>query len=123
MTDTIDAPQSGVGARIAVMIAAGLLFAYPVWSALGNVLYLPAYLQSQFGASPEQVPWVLLVSDLARPLLIFVAGVLVTWKRGAGAMALVLTTGFAVVSATALSTLAFEKEAELQLVIDFLTNS
>jgi hypothetical protein len=105
------------------MIAAGLLFAYPVWSAVGNLLYLPAYLQSQFGASPEQVPWVLLVSDVARPLLIFVAGVLVTWKRGAGAMALVLTTGFAVVSATALSTLAFEKEAELQLVIDFLTNS
>ena len=123
MTDTIHAPQSGVGARIAVMIAAGLLFAYPVWSAVGNLLYLPAYLQSQFGASPEQVPWVLLVSDVARPLLIFVAGVLVTWKRGAGAMALVLTTGFAVVSATALSTLAFEKEAELQLVIDFLTNS
>jgi hypothetical protein len=123
MTDTIDAPQSGVGARIVVMIAAGLLFAYPVWSAVGNLLYLPAYLQSQFGASPEQVPWVLLVSDVARPFLIFVAGVLVTWKRGAGAMALVLTTGFAVVSATALSTLAFEKEAELQLVIDFLTNS
>jgi hypothetical protein len=123
MTATIDSPQSGVGARIAVIIAAGLLFAYPVWSAVGNLLYLPAYLQSQFGASPEQVPWVLLVSDVARPLLIFVAGVLVTWKRGAGAMALVLTTGFAVVSATALSTLAFEKEAELQLVIDFLTNS
>jgi hypothetical protein len=123
MTDSIDAPQSGVGARIVVMIAAGLLFAYPAWSAVGNLLYLPAYLQSQFGASPEQVPWVLLVSDVVRPLLIFVAGVLVTWKRGAGAMALVLTTGFAVVSATALSTLAFEKEAELQLVIDFLTNS
>jgi hypothetical protein len=45
------------------------------------------------------------------------------WKRGAGAMALILTTGFAVVNATALSTLAFEKEVELRLVIDFLTSS
>jgi hypothetical protein len=122
MTGATDAPQSGIVARVVVMLAAGLLFTYPFWSALGNLINLPAYLQSQFGASPDQVPWLLLISDVARPVVIFLGGVLVTWKRGAGAMALVLTTGFAVVSATALSTLAFEKEVELRLVIDFLTN-
>ena len=36
-------------------------------------------------------------------------------------MALVLTAGFAVVNAVALSILAFEKEVELRIVIDFLT--
>ena len=122
MTATTDTPQSGIVARVAVVLTAGLLFTYPFWSALGNLINLPTYLQSQFGASPEQVPWLLLISDVVRPVIIFLGGVLVTWKRGAGAMALVLTTGFAVVSATALSTLAFEKEVELRLVIDFLTN-
>jgi len=37
-------------------------------------------------------------------------------------MALLLTAGFAAVSATALSILAFEKDIELRLVIDFLVN-
>jgi hypothetical protein len=123
MSGDVDAPQSGITARVAVMLAAGLLFAYPFWVALGNLLNVPDYLQSQFGAAPEQIPWVLLVSDVARPVLIFLGGVVLMWKRGAGAMALILTTGFAVVNATALSTLAFEKEVELRLVIDFLTSS
>ena len=122
MSGDIDVPQSGIAARVAVMLAAGLLFAYPFWVALGNLLNVPDYLQSQFGATPEQIPWVLLVSDVARPVLIFLGGVVLVWRRGAGAMALVLTTGFAVVNATALSTLAFEKEVELRLVIDFLTS-
>jgi hypothetical protein len=123
MSGDIDAPQSGITARVAVILGAGLLFAYPFWVALGNLLNVPDYLQSQFGATPAQIPWVLLVSDVARPVLIFLGGVVLLWKRGAGAMALVLTTGFAVVNATALSTLAFEKEVELRLVIDFLTGS
>jgi predicted outer membrane lipoprotein len=56
-------------------------------------------------------------------VLIFAAGVIVTWRRGAGSMALVLTAGFAVVNALALTILAFEKETELRLVIDFLTGA
>ena len=61
MTATTYTPQSGIVARVAVMLASGLLFTYPFWSALGNLLNLPTYLQSQFGASPEQVPWLLLI--------------------------------------------------------------
>lgn len=122
MSASIPSNQAGVTGRIAVAIAAGLLFTYPFWTALGNLLNLPAYYQSQFGVDADAVPWVLLVVDVARPVVIFVLALIVTWKRGAGAMTLVLTTGFAVVNATALSTLAFEKEVELRLVIDYLTN-
>jgi hypothetical protein len=115
--------SEGIAARLSVVLVAGVFYAYPLWTAVGNLLNVPMYFEAQFGASSDQVPWVLLVSDVIRPALIFVGGVLVTWRRGAGAMALVLMTGFAVVCATALSTLAFEKEVELQLVIDFLTNN
>lgn len=114
--------RTGVAGRTVVAIAAGLLFTYPFWTALGNLLNLPSYYQSQFGGGPDDVPWVLLIADVVRPVVIYLLAILLTWRRGAGAMALVLTTGFAVVNATALSTLAFEKEVELRLVIDFLTN-
>lgn len=122
MSATARQNPTGIGGRIVVALAAGLLFAYPFWVSLGNLLNLPAYYQSQFGVEADAVPWVLLMVDVVRPIIIFVLALIVTWKRGAGAMALVLTTGFAVVNATALSTLAFEKEVELRLVIDFLTN-
>lgn len=122
MSAPISPNSAGVTSRIAVALTAGLLFAYPFWTSLGNLLNLPAYYQSQFGVEADSVPWVLLIVDVIRPLVIFLLALIVTWKRGAGAMALVLTTGFAVVNATALSTLAFEKEVELRLVIDFLTN-
>lgn len=123
MTTSTNDSRPGLAARLSVVLLAGLLFAYPLWTAVGNLLNVPVYFEAQFGASSNQVPWVLLVSDVVRPALIFVGGVLVTWKRGAGAMALVLMTGFAIVCSTALSTLAFEKEVELRLVIDFLTNN
>ncbi len=114
--------RHGIASRVFVAIAAGVLFTFPFWTALGNLLNLPTYYQDQFGVSSDKVPWILLVVAVVRPFVIFAAAVLVTWRRGAGAMALVLTAGFAVVNATALSTLAFEKEVELRLVIDFLTH-
>ena len=111
-----------VVARLAVIIVAGLVFAYPFWTALGNLLNLPAYYQAQFGVSADKVPWTLLFTGVALPVVTFLGAVVVGWKRGAGSMALLVTAGFAVVSATALSILAFEKDVELRLVIDFLTN-
>ena len=123
MTSSTARSSNGLATRLSVVLVSGLLFAYPMWTAVGNLLNVPVYFEAQFGATSDQVPWVLLVSDVVRPALIFVGGVLATWRRGAGSMALVLMTGFAVVCATALSSLAFEKEVELRLVIDFLTNN
>jgi len=111
-----------VTSRLTVAFAAALLFAYPFWTALGNLFNLPGYYQAQFGVSADSVPWALLISAVALPAIVFIGAVAVTWRRGAGAMALMLTAGFAAVNAAALTALAFEKEIELRLVIDFLTN-
>ena len=115
--------RPGIVGRLVVAIAAGALFAYPFWTALGNLINLPGYYQEQFGVTADKVPWVLLIAGVAVPLVSYTVAILMTWKRGAGAMALVLTAGFGVVNALALTILAFEKEVELRLVIDFLTGA
>lgn len=118
---TVQSPSPGIGGRLVVAVAASALYAYPFWTSLGNLINLPGYFAEQFGVGPEGVPWALLIIGVAVPVFVFVGGILVTWRRGAGSMALVLTAGFAVVNAVALSILAFEKEVELRIVIDFLT--
>ena len=114
--------KSGIAARLLVAVLAGALFSYPFWTALGNLINLPGYYQEQFGVAADKVPWGLLIVGVVVPVVVFLGAILVTWKRGAGSMALVLTSGFAVVNAIALSILAFEKEVELRIVIDFLLN-
>lgn len=114
--------RPSVVGRLAVLVVAGVLFAYPFWTALGNLLNLPSYFETQFGASIDTVLWVLLIAGVALPALTFLGASVLGWKRGAGSMALLFTVGFAAVNATALSILAFEKDIELRLVIDFLVN-
>ena len=114
--------RPSVVGRLAVLVVAGVLFAYPFWTALGNLLNLPSYFETQFGASIDTVLWVLLIAGVALPALTFLGASVLGWKRGSGSMALLFTVGFAAVNATALSILAFEKDIELRLVIDFLVN-
>ena len=114
--------RPSVVGRLAVLVVAGFLFAYPFWTALGNLLNLPAYFETQFGASVDGVLWGLLIAGVALPALTFLGASIIGWKRGAGSMALLYSVGFATVNATALSILAFEKDIELRLVIDFLVN-
>lgn len=108
---------------IATAFAFAWVYAYPVWSAIGNLVALPGYYQAQLGVSSERVPWALLITAVAAPIGIFVLAVLLGWKRGAGAVGLFLVTGFALVSAIALDVIALEKETEIRLVIEFLTRS
>ena len=122
MSETNENTPPRLFGRLAVMVVAGALFAHPFWTSLGNLLNLPSYYQAQFGVSVDTVPWALLVAGVALPVFTFGAATIAGWKRGAGSMALLFTAGFAAVSATALSILAFEKDIELRLVIDFLTN-
>lgn len=121
MSDAVNPNASGVFGRVAVVVTAAVLYGYPFWTALGNLLNLPAYFEAQFGVSSESVPWLLLIAGVALPVVLFVLAIVTSWRRGSGALALALVTGFAIVNATALSILAFEKEVELRLVIDFLT--
>jgi len=122
MNEVDENNRPSIFGRLTVLVVAGFLFAYPFWTALGNLLNLPSYFESQFGASIDGVLWGLLIAGMALPALAFVGASIIGWKRGAGSMALLYTVGFAAVNATALSILAFEKDIELRLVIDFLTN-
>ena len=115
--------RPGILGRIIVSVVAAAFYAYPFWTALGNLINLPAYYSDQFGVSADRVPWALLVAGVAAPIVVFGAAIVVAWRRGAGALALLLTTGFAVINVVALSILAFEKEVELRIVIDFLTGA
>ena len=114
--------RPGIVGRGIVAILAGALFTYPVWSAIGNLVNIPVYYSDKFGADANRVPWLILWAGVVAPAMIYLVALAVSWKRGAGAMALVLTTGFAVNSAIGLSLLAFEKDIEIRLVIEFLLN-
>lgn len=120
---TAAASKPGSLGRLIVAVVAVALYSYPFWTALGNLINIPAYYGNQFGVTAEQVPWTLLIAGVVTPILVFVASITFAWRRGAGALALFLTTGFAVINAISLSILAFEKEVELRIVIDFLTGS
>jgi hypothetical protein len=122
MNEIDETNRPSVVGRIAVLVVAGVLFAYPFWTALGNLLNLPTYFETQFGASVDGILWGLLIAGVALPALTFLGASIIGWKRGAGSMALMYTVGFAAINAAALSILAFEKDIELRLVIDFLVN-
>lgn len=104
------------------IVVLAFFYAYPTWSAIGNLISLPAYYSAQLGVSADRVPWALLWAGVMLPVVVFGLGVWLGWRRGPGAVALILTTGFATVSALALDILALEKETEIRLVIEYLTN-
>lgn len=108
--------------RVVVVAFGGALYAYPLWSAVGNLLNLPGYYESQFGLDASQAPWFLLILAVAVPVVVFSTATLLTWQRGTGTLILALTTGFAIVSATALSIAAFIVDDRLRIVRDFLLN-
>jgi hypothetical protein len=108
--------------RLVIVALGGALYAYPLWSAVGNLVNLPAYYVSQFNIGLDQAPWFLLVLAVAVPVAVFATATLLTWRRGTGTLMLALTTGFAVVCATALSITAFIVDDRLRIVRDFLLN-
>lgn len=106
--------------NLVVAILIGFFYAYPTWSAIGNLLSIPAYFETKFGAGADEVPWLLLWTGVAAPILIFVSGIFLGWRRGPGSLALVLATGFGLVSAIGLDLIALEKDIEIKIVIDLL---
>lgn len=114
--------RQDVTGNIVIVLFFALLFTYPVWSAVGNLLGLPVFYAAQLGVSSDRVPWVLLWAGVLVPVVVFVVGVLLGWRRGPGSVALLLTTGFALVSAINLDIVALYSETRLQLVVDILTN-
>lgn len=91
------------------LVAAGfaLLFAWDVVEAVGNLIALPQ-LYAFLGIAAGEVPWWLLIADLALPVVAYVVALVVARGRGPGRTALVLLVALAVVAAWSLTLTAVE---------------
>ena len=73
-------PQAPIGVMTLVIAAVfGLLFAYFVWQAIGNLIELPKSYEA-IGLS-SGVPWALLVIGLAIPVVLYVVAFVIALRR------------------------------------------
>ena len=104
--------RSGTGARrrwstLLIVIGFAALFAWDVVEAVGNLIALPQ-LYEFLGFSTGQVPWWLLIIDLALSPILFVAALVLARGRGPGRTALILLVALAVAAAMSISITSIE---------------
>ncbi|HEY4151950.1 MAG TPA: hypothetical protein VGM38_01375 [Pseudolysinimonas sp.] len=87
--------------KVIVWVVFGLLFAYPLFEGISNLVALPPY-YATLGIG-SAVPWWLLVIGVAAPVLLFVAALLIGRGRELFARTLILAVGLAATNALALS--------------------
>ena len=85
-----------------ILIAAvfGILYAYVLWTAIGNLIQLPV-------ALGEVTPWWLLILDVALPVGVYVVAFLVGRRQPIGVRALLFFIGATVLSAATVGSIAF----------------
>jgi hypothetical protein len=87
--------------RVIVWVVFALLYAYPLFEGVSNLIALPPYYAS-IGIR-SAVPWWLLVIGVAAPVILFVAALVIGRGRELFARALLLAVGLAATNALALS--------------------
>ncbi len=92
---------------LAVAAVFGLLYAYDVWEAIGNMVALPSF-YDLLGLDRGTIPWWLLVVGLLIPPAVFVLAFWVGRRFSVGGKALVFLLGLAVVAALSLGVIALE---------------
>jgi hypothetical protein len=96
-----DKPRTRYGwASIAVAIAFGLLNAYVLWNAIGNLITLP----KEFGSV---TPWWLLILDVAAPVVFYVAAFVLGRRKSLGARAILFLLALAVVACSTVGSIAY----------------
>ena len=85
---------------IVVVVVAGVLYAYVLWNAIGNLVNLPKALGSL-------TPWWLLILDVAVPVAAFVAAFLLGRRTGLAARSVFFLVGLAVVACSTVGSIAF----------------
>jgi hypothetical protein len=91
--------------RIIVWVVFALLYAYPLFEGVSNLIALPPY-YAALGIAGA-VPWWLLVIGVAAPVLLFLAAVWVGRGRELFARTLILAVGLAATNALALSAVSW----------------
>lgn len=104
--------RSVIGGRrrwstLLIVIGFAALFAWDVVEAVGNLIALPQ-LYEFLGFSTAQVPWWLLILDLALSPILFVAALVIARGRGPGRTALILIVALAVAAALSISITSIE---------------
>lgn len=87
--------------RIVVWVVFALLYAYPLFEGVSNLIAVPPYYAS-IGIG-SAVPWWLLVIGVVAPVILFAAALLLGRRRELFARALLLAVGLAATNALALS--------------------
>jgi len=106
--ETRDRPRYGVvGLVVAVLF--GLVYAWDVWEAVGNVLELPGAI-AQFNEiravaelDPIATPWALLIAGVLTPVAVYAAAFWLGRTHSLVAKVLLFVGGLAVVGAASLS--------------------
>jgi hypothetical protein len=99
--ETTPAPRAKYGwPSIAIAIVFGLVYAYVLFEALGNLLQLPGTL----GAS---TPWAVLIVDVALPVIVFVVAILLGRRRPILYRVLFFVAGATVLSCATVASIAY----------------
>jgi len=85
---------------IAIAVVFGLLNAYVLWNAIGNLVTLP----QEFGSV---TPWWLLILDVAVPVVTFVVAFILGRRMSLGARAVLFLLALAVVGASTVGSIAY----------------
>jgi hypothetical protein len=85
---------------IAIAVAFGLLYAYVLWNAVGNLVNLPKELG-------ELTPWWLLIVDVAVPVLSFAVAFVLGRRSSVAARTLFFFIGLTVVACSTVASIAY----------------
>ncbi|HEY4268947.1 MAG TPA: hypothetical protein VGM94_12225 [Galbitalea sp.] len=88
-------------ASIAVAVVFGVLYAYILWDAIGNLIQLPRALDA------SSVPWGLLIVDVALPVVAFVAAFWIGRRHTLPARLLLFVVGFTLLACCTVGSIAF----------------
>jgi hypothetical protein len=101
MLPEVTQPRRRYGwASISVAVVFGLLNAYVLWNAIGNLVSLP----KEFGSV---TPWWLLILDVAVPVVAYVVALVLGRRRSLGARAILFLLALAVVGASTVGSIAY----------------
>ncbi len=95
--------------RLAVIILFALVYAWDLFEAITDLFGVAAQITNYnenatlIGLNTIAIPWVVLIANLLLPLIVFGLAILITRKRSAGILAIVLFAGLGVVAAVSLS--------------------
>jgi len=97
--------RSGIVSRIVLWVVFALLYAYPLFEGVSNLIALPPfYAANGIGAA---VPWWLLIVGVAAPVLIYLAALWIGRGRELFARTLILAVGLAATNALVLSAVSW----------------